>query len=117
MRSWFILVLLAVLSLGLWGTQLFSSPADPSYPHSTIVSEPTDDTPSSSTAPDVSSLVYGGIPQPSSRVLVRNGYVLSYDEQLRIPRWVAYRVEPDFLNTPPRSGRFERFRDDPDLDS
>jgi endonuclease G len=116
MRVWHILLLLVVAILGLWAAQLLPESTAPSNPYSATISEETDN-PVSSVEPDISSLVYGGIPQPSSPVLLRNGYVLSYDDVRRIPRWVAYRVEPDFLNTPDRKGRFARFRDDPDLDS
>lgn len=49
-------------------------------------------------------------------LLVRTGYVNCYDEGRRVPTWVAFRVEPDYLNQPRRNGRFERFRTDPDMD-
>ena len=116
MRSWYVLLLLAVAMLGLWAAQLLPGSTVPSHPHPATSSGETYSS-ISSTDPDISSLVYGGVPRPSSRVLVRNGYALSYYDAGRIPRWVAYRVEPDFLNTPDREGRFARFRDDPDLDS
>lgn len=47
---------------------------------------------------------------------VRQGYVMSYLESARVPRWVAYHVVPGYLDTPPRQGRFSSFRADPDVD-
>lgn len=47
---------------------------------------------------------------------VRQGYVMSYLEGGRVPRWVAYHVVPSYLETPKRTGRFSSFRADPDLD-
>jgi len=47
---------------------------------------------------------------------VRHGYVMSYLEGARVPRWVAYHVVPGYLDTPPRQGRFSSFRADPDVD-
>ncbi len=48
-------------------------------------------------------------------LIVKRGHVLQYDAARRIPLWVAYRVEPEWRDTPPRSGRFKTFRteDDP----
>ena len=60
--------------------------------------------------------VFGGLPS-IDHVDVRQGYVRSYDSTNRVPRWVAYRVAPGFLETPARSGRFSSFRIDRDLDS
>lgn len=48
-------------------------------------------------------------------VLVRQGYLLSYDPVRRVPRWVAYKIEPDYLNTPERRGRLASFRIDRDI--
>ena len=47
---------------------------------------------------------------------VRQGYVMSYLEGARVPRWVAYHVVPSYRDTPPREGRFSSFRADPELD-
>ncbi|HHS13450.1 MAG TPA: DNA/RNA non-specific endonuclease [bacterium] len=58
--------------------------------------------------------VYGGLPD-SSHIYIRNAYVSSYNPEYRVPAWVAYRVVPDYLKTPPRSGKFSRFREAPDL--
>ena len=58
--------------------------------------------------------VYGGRPGYDN-VLERRGYTLSYDSINRVPKWVAYHVIPDYLNTPPREGSFASFRTDPDI--
>ena len=58
--------------------------------------------------------VYGGLPSDGP-VLVRNGYVLSYDSKRRVPSWVAYHIVPDYLKTPHRVGEHARFRPDPNL--
>lgn len=59
---------------------------------------------------------YGGVPScAAGRLLIRQGYVNCYSEARRVPLWVAFRVEPDFRNTPPREGRFDTFRKDPEV--
>jgi len=58
--------------------------------------------------------VYGGQPDDDS-VLVRNAYVANYDSELRIPNWCAYHITKDYLNTPTRTNRFKKFREDPDV--
>ena len=58
--------------------------------------------------------VYGGLPSDDP-VVVRNGYVLSYDPVHRVPAWVAYHIKPDYLKTPKRSGKYASFRRDPDV--
>lgn len=45
----------------------------------------------------------------------RIAYTLCYDATRRVPDWVAYRVEPEFRNTPKRKGQYKRFRTDPDV--
>lgn len=62
----------------------------------------------------VSRHIYGGMPS-CDNLLERQGYVLCFNDARRVPSWVAFRVEPDFRNTPQRKGRFKSFRDDPDL--
>jgi endonuclease G len=58
--------------------------------------------------------VYGGLPS-NGTVLTRNGYVLEYDKRHRVPRWVAYKVTDENMQTPKRKGAFARYRDDPDV--
>lgn len=60
--------------------------------------------------------VFGGLPS-TAELYVRNGYVGSYDVQHRVPRWVAYRVIRTYRNTPPREGRFARFRIDREIEN
>lgn len=43
---------------------------------------------------------------------IRQAYILSYNHAHRIPNWVAYHVQPDYLKTVPRYGRFSQFRTD-----
>lgn len=57
--------------------------------------------------------VYGGAPTDDP-VLVRRGYVTSYDSEHRVPRWTAWHVSPDYVDTPSRKSRWKRFRVDPD---
>lgn len=61
----------------------------------------------------ISEHIYGGAPT-SDPVLVRRGYVTSYDSVHRVPRWTAWHVVPDYLDTPSRRSRWKRFRVDPD---
>ncbi len=58
--------------------------------------------------------VFGGQPD-TTRVLVRNAYVSSFNPKWRIPNWCAYHITPDYLNTPKREGRFSTFRRDPEV--
>ena len=61
--------------------------------------------------------VFGGLPvggEEGDPVLVRQGYVLKYDVDGRVPVWVAYHVKPDYRKTPKREGKFKAFRTDPD---
>ncbi len=60
--------------------------------------------------------VFAGTPSCGD-LHVRRGYILCYDAARRVPSWVAYKVEPDYLNTPPRKNRFKSFRVDPDIDN
>jgi endonuclease G, mitochondrial len=56
-----------------------------------------------------------GLPS-SGDILVRTGYITSYDEDRRIPLWSAYHIEPEYRNTPARKNRFSSFRKDKDVD-
>jgi len=56
--------------------------------------------------------LYYGIPS-TQKILIREAYTVSYDPQKRIPLWVAYKITPDYLNTPKRKKRFKKFRVDP----
>lgn len=58
--------------------------------------------------------VYGGQPD-TNKLLVRNAYVISYNEEYRIPNWSAYHIIPDYLNIPSRKSKFSKFREDPDI--
>lgn len=57
-----------------------------------------------------------GQPDPEmGPVFVRQGYILRYNEQYRIPDWVAYHIIPDYLKTPKREKKYAKFRTDPDM--
>ena len=59
--------------------------------------------------------VFGGLPSEGD-VLVRRGYVLSYDEAHRVPRWAAWHAAPDYRSIPDRDvSRWGSFHEDPDL--
>ena len=58
--------------------------------------------------------VYGGLPS-TANLYVRNGYVLCYAPERRVPKWVAYHVTPDCRNTPYRIDKYNDFNDDPDI--
>jgi endonuclease G len=59
--------------------------------------------------------VLGGQPDGSTQVLVRQGYVVRYNETFRIPEWSAYHVTPAYLKAPKREREFKVFRKDPDI--
>ena len=59
---------------------------------------------------------FGGLPSVDN-IAVHQGYVRSYDPNNRVPRWVAYKVEPSFRQTPKREGRFSTFRTDRSVDN
>lgn len=59
--------------------------------------------------------VVGGQPDGSTAVLVRQGYVVRYNEDFRIPEWAAYHVKPSYLKAPKREREFKVFRRDPDI--
>ncbi|MCD4652563.1 DNA/RNA non-specific endonuclease [bacterium] len=50
------------------------------------------------------------------QVLVRNAYVIRYNELYGIPNWVGYHICPEYLNTPTRKSKFSRFRSDPAIE-
>ncbi len=58
--------------------------------------------------------VWFGLPS-TENVLIRQGYVISYDTLRRVPRWVAYHVTPGYREVPRRQGTFDRFRTDPNV--
>lgn len=58
--------------------------------------------------------LYGGPPSDDA-LLVRRAYVTAYDADHRVPRWTAWRVVPEYLDTPSRTGRWAAFRTDPDV--
>ncbi len=58
--------------------------------------------------------VYKGLPC-SENIYFRRGYILCYDEEHRVPRWVAYHIIPDYTNTPEREGDFEKYSTDPEI--
>lgn len=55
--------------------------------------------------------LYGGQPTPGS-TLVRRGYVAQYDEERRVPRWVAWHALRTYQAHVPREARWSRFRRD-----
>ncbi|MEK6781717.1 MAG: DNA/RNA non-specific endonuclease [Bacteroidota bacterium] len=55
-----------------------------------------------------------GQPDGAAPVYVRQGFVLNYNDQYRIPNWVAYHIKPDYLKTPKRERKYKTFRTDPD---
>lgn len=58
--------------------------------------------------------VYGGLPS-NGHLLFRTAYVQDWDGTRKAPRWVAYRLIPDYRNLPSRSGRWSTYRSDPDV--
>lgn len=59
--------------------------------------------------------VIGGLPSTND-VYVRKGYILGYNPSSKTPSWVAYHIRPDYRNTPARTGKFNRFMDDPQIE-
>ena len=63
-------------------------------------------------------LMPSGIPEgQEDGVLVKGPYLLMYDHENHVPSWVAYRVEPEYTNTPPRKDQFDFFCEDDEIDS
>lgn len=59
--------------------------------------------------------VFGGLPSEGD-ILVRRGYILSYDETHRVPRWAAWHASSDYRSIPDRDvSRWGSFHEDPDL--
>jgi len=55
--------------------------------------------------------------QPDNQVLlIRNAFVLHHNSTYRIPNWVTYHIDPDYLNVPERTGRFSCFRTDDEVE-
>lgn len=53
---------------------------------------------------------------PSQPFHERQGYFMAYDAANRIPAWVAYRIEPAFLEgKPERKGKYKSFRTDNEM--
>ena len=58
---------------------------------------------------------YGGIPSGGAYI-ERQAYILQFDATHKTPRWVAYHVKPEHLDTPDRSiYRWKKYQDDPDI--
>ncbi|MCR5414843.1 MAG: DNA/RNA non-specific endonuclease [Kiritimatiellae bacterium] len=55
-----------------------------------------------------------GAPGAADRIVDREGYALGYDAELKIPRWVAYRLTADEV-TDQKTGRINDFAPDPDI--
>ncbi|MBT1690485.1 DNA/RNA non-specific endonuclease [Dawidia soli] len=58
--------------------------------------------------------VVGGQPDGNVPVYVRQGYVMRYNATYRIPEWVCYHIEKDYLKGPKREKRFSAFKTDID---
>jgi endonuclease G, mitochondrial len=59
--------------------------------------------------------VLEGQPDGNRPVYVRQGYVVGYNEEYRIPNWVSYHIKPDYLKGPKRERKYKMFRTDPDV--
>jgi len=71
---------------------------------------------SSHLLPDCSAHVHVCCGTPGTDTLLeRQGYVIAYNADRRVPKWVAYKIEPDYRKTPQRKGKFKSFRKDPDV--
>jgi len=57
-----------------------------------------------------------GLPSTQD-LLIRTGYITSYDEDRRIPLWSAYHLEPEYRKTPQRKNRFSTFRKDREVEN
>lgn len=57
-----------------------------------------------------------GLPS-KEMVLVRNAYLVRYNEQHRVPEWVAYHITEDYLKTPYREQQFKKFHADPEINN
>ncbi len=51
----------------------------------------------------------------TSDLIVHRGYVYTFNKTLNVPTDVYWRAEPSFRDTPKRTGKWKRFRVDPDL--
>ena len=59
---------------------------------------------------------YAGVPS-TGKVWARTGYVMQFDQENNVTRWVGYHVIPAYLKTPKRKGRWNTYRNDPDFAS
>ncbi len=57
---------------------------------------------------------YGGIPSDNG-YLERAAYIIEFDYEHKISRQVAYHVKPEYLDAPEREGKWDDFRNDPDI--
>ena len=101
-KKWLIVLIPTVLGTGYLSSREFDSWSSDRAALSAVHKDP------------IAEHVFGGLPGDDS-VLVRNGFVLAYNPDFRVPSWVAYRIQPDYLIRPERKGKFARFRPDPDL--
>ncbi len=46
---------------------------------------------------------------------IRQGYVVKYNFEYKIPTWAAYHLKEDYLRTPKRKGKYSSFKRDPDV--
>ncbi len=58
--------------------------------------------------------IYMGQPDADS-IYVRQGFILNYAPNWRIPEWCAYHIIPDYLCTPKREKKYKSFRQDTDV--
>ena len=58
--------------------------------------------------------LYGGAPD-ASVLYPRHGYILAYNAEYRVPRWVAWHAAAQYRDTPKRSSRWSQFRSDPEF--
>lgn len=56
-----------------------------------------------------------GVAPGSGELYVRRAYVLAYDEENLVPKWVAWHAKPSYRDTPKRKSRWKKFWTDPEL--
>jgi len=64
----------------------------------------------------ISEHAYWGLPSKNT-ILVRNAYIVRYNQQHLVPEWVAYHITEDYLKTPVRDKQFKKFHADPDVNN
>jgi DNA/RNA endonuclease G (NUC1) len=52
---------------------------------------------------------------PPGYAVIHRGYAYSFDPEHLVPKWVAWRVTPEYLDTPKREGKWKEFRPEPYL--